>query len=97
MKHLKLYEEFNFPSQMGIGDRVQFKPMARHCEEMSIKSEWGFGEVVAVRFTEAKVFYDVLCDYYGKVFDNVDSVNVKPSDAAKPSDDPTDKIIGEMP
>lgn len=95
MRHLKLFEEFEFPSQFAIGDEVSFRPMARHCEEMAINPNWGLGTVVAVRFTEAKVFYDVLCDYYGKVFDNVDSAYVRPEGEAPEEDEETGEPEGD--
>jgi hypothetical protein len=66
----------NFESKLNIDSNVLFTPMYRHCQEMGIKPGKMYGKVVSVRFTKAKVFYDVLDDYYGKVFSNVDSCNV---------------------
>jgi hypothetical protein len=40
---------------------------------MGVEQEEMCGTIVAVRFTKAKVFYDILDDYYCKVFTNVDS------------------------
>ena len=63
----------NFNSKLSIDDSVTFTPMFKQSTEMGIAQEEMFGTVVAVRFTKAKVFYDILDDYYGKVFTNVDS------------------------
>lgn len=72
-----------FPSQFTINEEVTFYPMYRHQQEMGIASDCLQGKVVAVRFTEAKVFYDIYNNYWGKIFDNVDSVKIaKYSDAA---------------
>lgn len=65
-----------FESALKIGQSVKFKPMQRHCETHSIKCENGFGVITAVKFTKAKVFYDIIDDYWGILFDGVDSVNV---------------------
>lgn len=63
----------NFDSKLSIEDLVTFTPMFKQATEMGIAQEEMYGTVVAVRFTKAKVFYDILDDYYGKVFTNVDS------------------------
>ena len=63
----------NFNSKLSIDDSVTFIPMFKQSTEMGIAQEEMFGTVVAVRFTKAKVFYDILDDYYGRVFTNVDS------------------------
>ena len=63
----------NFDSKLNIDDLVTFIPMYKQSKKLGIKQEEIYGTVVAVRFTKAKVFYDVLDDYYGKVFTNVDS------------------------
>ena len=63
----------NFDSKLSIDDSVTFIPMFKQSTEIGIAQEEMFGIVVAVRFTKAKVFYDILDDYYGKVFTNVDS------------------------
>lgn len=36
-----------------------------------------YGVIVSVRFTKAKVWYDILDDYTGNVFRDIDSCNVK--------------------
>lgn len=87
MKRIKLFEQFvyeeetTFPSALSIDDAVNFKPMARHAEKYCIDQESRFGKIVAVRFTIAKVFYDVLDDYLGVIFDGVDSAYVEPSES----------------
>lgn len=63
----------NFDSKLNIDDSVTFTPMFKQAKKLGIKQEQMYGTVVAVRFTKAKVFYDILNDYYGKVFTNVDS------------------------
>jgi hypothetical protein len=63
----------NFDSKLNIDDSITFTPMFKQATEMGIAQEEMDGKVVAVRFTKAKVFYDILDDYYGKVFTNVDS------------------------
>lgn len=72
---LKEYTEF--PSAFDIGQDVVFLPMESHCEEFGISKEYGYGNITAVRFTKAKVFYDIVDDYYGFLFSNVDSSYVK--------------------
>lgn len=39
--------------------------------------EYFWGKVVAVKFTKAKVWYDILDDYSGKVFENIPSHDTK--------------------
>lgn len=63
----------NFDSKLNIDESVTFTPMFKQAKKLGIKQEEMYGTVVAVRFTKAKVFYDILDDYYGKVFTNVDS------------------------
>ena len=63
----------NFESKLSIDDLITFTPMFKQAKKMGIKQEEMEGIIVAVRFTKAKVFYDILDDYYGKVFTNVDS------------------------
>ena len=66
-----------FTSTLEIGQLIKFKPMQRHCEKYAIACSDGYGKITAVRFTKAKVFYDIIDDYYGLLFDNVDSCNVE--------------------
>lgn len=63
----------NFDSKLSIDDVITFIPMFIQAKKMGIKQEEMRGIVVGIRFTKAKVFYDILDDYYGKVFANVDS------------------------
>lgn len=65
-----------FFSNFGIDDEVSFRPMFRHQTAMGIADQPLSGKIVAVRFTKAKVFYDILDDYRSVVFDGVDSVKV---------------------
>jgi hypothetical protein len=70
-----LKEAFSTEARFSPGDNVTFYPMECHCAKYKIEKEKLYGTVVAVRFTKAKVFYDVIDDYWGKLFDNVDSCN----------------------
>lgn len=66
----------DFFSSHAINDEVEFQPMYRQQQEMGISHEPMEGKVVAVRFTEAKVFYDIYNNYWGKVFEGVSSEKV---------------------
>ncbi len=66
----------DFFSVHTINDEVEFRPMYRQQQEMGISNEPMEGKIVAVRFTEAKIFYDVYNNYWGKVFENVTSEKV---------------------
>jgi hypothetical protein len=68
----------NFESNYSIDDSITFIPMFKQATEMGIAQEQMEGTIVSIRFTKAKVFYDILDDYYGRVFTNVDSSNVYP-------------------
>lgn len=76
MNHLHLFEEHNFPSLYKIGDNISFIPMFIHTNKYQISNEKRYGIITAVRFTKSKVFYDIVDDYNGYLFDNVDSSNV---------------------
>jgi hypothetical protein len=82
MEYILEYEEFNestnFPSAHSIDDIVNFIPMFRQTEELGITMEKQRGRIIAVRFTKAKVFYDIVDDYHGHLFNNVDSIKVFP-------------------
>lgn len=66
----------NFESQFAIGELLYFRPMYRQQQELGISPENLEGQVCAVRFTEAKVFYDLYNNYYGHLFRDVDSCNL---------------------
>ena len=68
--------EHDFFSNHAINDEVDFRPMYRHQQKRGIADEILDGKVIAVRFTEAKVFYDVYCPYWGTIFDEVASEKV---------------------
>lgn len=84
MKNIPTFENFlvegayEFPSAHSIDDKVDFVPSAKQCEDRAISREYRFGTIVKVSFSKAKVFYDILDDYYGDIFANVDSSFVKP-------------------
>lgn len=56
-----------FESRFAIGDSVDFQ-IGDECTMGGI--------IVAVRFTRAKVFFDIAEDYYGKIIKNVDSCDI---------------------
>jgi len=66
-----------FESALSIADAVRFTPMKRQSEKYQITGS-STGMITAVRFTESKVFYDVVDSYYGILFKNVDSNYVTP-------------------
>lgn len=66
----------DFFSQFTINDKVEFRPMYKHQQMHGIGDEILEGQVMAVRFTEAKVFYDVYNNYWGKLFEGVASEKV---------------------
>lgn len=65
-----------YESKYEIGQDVSFFPMYRHIKIMGIENERMEGAIIAIRFTTAKVFYDIADFYHGKIFDNVDSSKV---------------------
>jgi hypothetical protein len=79
MQHIKLFEEFinekarQFPSAHDIGDFVSFVPSAKQCKDRMIEREYRYGMIVKVSFSSAKVFYDILDDYYSEIFPDIDS------------------------
>lgn len=73
----------SFKSKHYIGDQVQFEP---NNNQNLVASETKTGSIVAVRFTKAKVFYDICDDYYGIIFSEVDSSNVYPINERFPND-----------
>lgn len=83
MKKVKLFEQFlneetSFPAGFAIDDMVEFTPTAKQAENRAITRDYRMGTIVKVSFSKAKVFYDILDDYYGEIFTNVDSSFVKP-------------------
>ena len=57
-----------YSSPYRIGDRVTFRPRSN--------APLTDGQVVAIRITEAKMFYDVLSTHYGYIHKKVDSYDV---------------------
>lgn len=70
------FKENMLPCAHNIGDDINFLPMFRHQQKYGIAKEEKYGTIIAVRFTKAKILYDIVDDYYGILFDNVDSCNV---------------------
>lgn len=64
------------PSSFQINDECSFIPTFKQHSKMGIAAEPMEGKIIAIRFTEPKVFYDVLSEYYGKVFKNIPSEKV---------------------
>lgn len=91
-------KEYKFSSLYTHDDRVQFRPMYLNQQEYGIADDWFYGRIVAIRFTKAKVFYDIVDDYRGYLFRDVDSVkvrdgnNVLPTTIVDPNQDTTDQI-----
>ena len=74
------FKENMLPCGHAIGDEVTFVPMYRQQQKYGISAEQQYGTIIAVRFTKAKILYDIVDDYYGILFDNVDSCKVYSSD-----------------
>lgn len=64
------------PSKYGINDKVYFLPMVKQIKEYSVAMEPMCGTVISVRFTISKIFYDILDDYYARIFEGVNSTKV---------------------
>ena len=60
-----------------MNEGVEFMPKSKTCSEMGIEQEPLDGEIKGIRFTEAKVFYDIYNPYYGVIFTSIQSQNVK--------------------
>lgn len=88
-------EAQTFGSQFAIDEQVEFRPMYRHQQEHGIADENLTGTIVSVRFTRAKVFYDVLSDYHGIIFDKVDSAKVYKNRVREMTDGMISKLKGE--
>ncbi len=86
-------EDVSFTSSLEINDRVRFQPMAWQADELGIAQEYGFGTITAVRFTPAKVFYDIIDDYYGILFSDVDSSYVDKANLPDPDTMDLDDLI----
>ena len=59
-----------FKSTFGIGDKVSIIPM--HQKAKCIR-DINVGTIVAVRFTETKLFYDILSHELAEILDNIDA------------------------
>lgn len=60
----KLNEEISYPAAYNIGDEVEFNDNRT-------------GQIVAVKFTKSKVFYDILDDYDASICKEIDSAFIK--------------------
>lgn len=80
-----------FFSRFTIGDNIHFttakakqyafeqarKEKIGPDTEIEFIPEYFYGKIAAVKFTAAKVWYDILDDYSGKVFEDIPSNDVK--------------------
>jgi len=64
----------NFESRFKIGDEIVF--ISSKLSAIIGTNEPIYGTIVSVKFTKAKVFYDILDDYRGKIYEEIDSINV---------------------
>lgn len=65
-----------FPSKFDLDDEVYFIPPAKDCNQHSIARQVKRGRITAIRFTKTKVLHDIVDNYYGHMFKNVDSALV---------------------
>lgn len=63
-------KDIQLPSQFQIGEEIEYK--YSRCS-----AQFNPGRIAAVRFTPAKVFYDILCDIYGTVYRDIPSERVR--------------------
>lgn len=63
-------------SKFSIDDACSFIPMYTQQQSLGISGDEREGQIVAIRFTKPKVWYDILDEYTGTVFTNVDSSKV---------------------
>jgi hypothetical protein len=69
--------ETHFPSRFAIGDDVRFLEGGGWDDNGDIIERVDrYGTITAVKFTKAKVFYDILDDYSGRIFPEIDSTYV---------------------
>jgi hypothetical protein len=68
------------PSKMQIGDEVEFSPLPPNESWAACPTYWG--EIVAVKFTKAKVLYDIIDDHAANIHREIDSCDVKPMNEA---------------
>lgn len=73
-----------FFSNFEINDEVVFVPRYRQARELGIAQEKINGNIVSVKFTEAKVFYDIYSPYWGEIFKDVQSNDVSVSKSSSP-------------
>ncbi len=58
-------------------EQEKLKTPEKPDDEIVFTPDYFWGKIVAVKFTEAKVWYDILDDYSGKVFEEIASHDVK--------------------
>lgn len=66
-----------FKSNFKIGQQVKYVDSTTIISDKGLlKNGCVSGQVVAVKFTKAKVFYDILSDFYARVERDIPSDNV---------------------
>lgn len=72
------------PSKFQINDEVTFRPMFRQQKKLGVADEDTEGRITAIKFTEAKVFYDVYSPFHGRIFREIYSDKVFKNVSASP-------------
>lgn len=70
-------------ANFNIEDNVEFYPTHKQSQEMGIAQELISGKVISIKFTKAKVFYNILNDYHGIIFENIPSEKVFSTESMK--------------
>jgi hypothetical protein len=74
---MRVFKEQTFNTgDLDIGSKVKYQLMERQALKYQIYKYNRDGIVVAIRFTNEKVLFDILDTYYSKVFKNIDSAYV---------------------
>jgi len=64
-------------SALDLQEDVNFYPRFKDADRIGIKAETPLrGKIIAIRFTESKVFYDVVDNYWGELFRDIPSEKV---------------------
>ncbi len=85
-----------FPCTYTHDQQVSFIPMHRDCERLAIAHSLLRGRIIGIRFTKAKVLFDIVDDYYGELFRDVDSAKVgKMADLMKMVAEDTTTLVTE--
>ena len=74
---IRVREQIFDTGDLEIGSKVTYQLMERQAIKDRICKFDRSGIVVGIRFTNEKVFFDILDTYYSKVFRDIDSAYVK--------------------